>query len=85
VRRFDTQPTPDATTGLYLLKRARRSNGELIGDIVPLNQIRTLVDIVPRFGLKADPQLTKETSAMQSSEFWLNKYFNKELFYALNI
>jgi hypothetical protein len=85
VRRFDSQPQPDTTTGLYLLKRARRSNGGLIGDIVPFNQIRALVDITPRFELRADPLLTKGSSSALSSEFWLNKYFDKELFFALHV
>jgi hypothetical protein len=55
-----------------------------MGDIVPLDQIRALVDITPRFGLRADPQFTKASSTWQSNEFWLNKYFKKELFYALS-
>ena len=85
VRRFDCQSQPDSTTGLYSLKRARRSNNELIGNIVPLDQIRALVDIEPRFESKADPTLTKGSSAAKSSEFWLNKYFHKDLFHALAI
>jgi hypothetical protein len=85
VRRFDCQSQPDVMTGLYLLKRARRSNGELIGDIVLLDQIRALVDITPCFELRADPRLTKGSSPALSSEFWLNKYFDKELFYALHV
>ncbi len=85
VRHFDSLSQPDATTGLYLLKRARRSNGGLMGDIVPLDQIRALVDITPRFELRADLQLTKGSSSALSSEFWLNKYFDKELFYALHV
>lgn len=85
IRRFDCSSKPDPITGLYILKRARRSDGELVGDIVPLDQIRALVDIVPRFGLKADPHFTKVNSTLQSNEFWLNKYFDKELFYALHV
>ena len=54
-----------------------------MGDVVPLRQIRTLLDLVPRFGEDANKQLTKETSLELSLEFWLNKYFEKELFYAL--
>ncbi len=40
-------------------------------------------DVVPRFGAKADPRLNKTNTLACSNEFWLNKYFNKELFYAL--
>ena len=68
---------------MYLLKRALRNHGAIMGDIVPLSQLRTLIDLVPRFGAEADKRLTKETALECGSEFWLNKYFNKELFYAL--
>ena len=67
---------------MHLLKRARQSDGSIMGDIVPLGQLRKLVDLVPRFGKQANRQLAKETVLEYSSEFWLNKYFEKELFYA---
>jgi len=75
---------PEPTTSFYLLKKAFRTNGEQIGDIVPVDQIRAWVDLVPRFGSKANPHLTSSTSNAYSTEFWLNKYFNKELFYILS-
>ena len=75
---------PEPNTGLFLLKKAMRSNGERIGDIVPLDQIRAQADLAPRFGAKANPKLTSSTSLVYSTEFWLNKYFDKELFYALS-
>ena len=73
---------PDPSTGMHLLKRARQSDGSIMGDIVPLGQLRKLVDLVPCFGKQANRQLAKETVLEYSSEFWLNKYFEKELFYA---
>jgi hypothetical protein len=74
---------PEPSTGMYLLKRARRNDGSIIGDVIPLVQLRALVDLVPCFGKAASRQLTKETVLVYSSEFWLNKYFEKELFFAL--
>ncbi len=44
---------PEPNSGLFLLKRAKRANGEVVSDIIPLNQLRSLVDIAPRFGEKA--------------------------------
>jgi Plavaka transposase len=76
-------PYPEPSSGLYLLKRAKRSNKAIIGDIIPLDQIRALVDLVPRFGKKANRVLSKENSVEYSIEFWLNKYFTKELFLTL--
>lgn len=96
IRRYDIIPQrdpanhprqgvfPDPNTGLFLLKRATRSDGELVGDIIPLDQLRSLVDLEPRFGEKANSQLTNANSLSFATEFWLNKYFNKELFYTLS-
>ena len=75
---------PEPSSGLYLLKRSKRSNKMIMGDVIPLKQIRALADIVPRFGKKANRVLSKENSTEYSTEFWLNKYFTKEFFLALN-
>jgi hypothetical protein len=94
VQRFDIVPQfnpvtetttqcPESGTSLYVLRRARRTDGSLLGDIIPLYQLRCLVSLIPRFGEKADPRLSKTSSLFYSNEFWLNKYFNKELFYSL--
>jgi hypothetical protein len=95
VQRFDIIPQPNPTssnekgpyphpsTGMYLLKRARRSDRAIMGDVVPLARLRALIGMVPRFGKEADTRLTWGTTLEHSSEFWLNKYFDKELFYAL--
>jgi len=69
---------------MYVLKRARRSDRTVVGGIVPLCQICALVDLVPRFGAEADRRLTKANSLEYSAEFWLNKYFDKEIFFALD-
>ena len=55
-----------------------------MGGIIPLQQIQEAIDLVPQFGAEDDQCLTKENSLEYSAEFWLNKYFDKELFYALN-
>jgi hypothetical protein len=77
-------PYPEPSSGLYLLKRSKRSTGAFMGDVLPLDQIRSLVNLTPRFGKKASRFLTKDNSLEISSEFWLNKYFTKEIFLALN-
>lgn len=77
-------PYPEPSSGLYLLKRSKRRTGVVMGDVLALDQIRSLVNLTPRFGKKASRFLTKDNSLEFSSEFWLNKYFTKELFFALN-
>jgi hypothetical protein len=54
-----------------------------MGDIIPLSHIRAAVDLVPRFMEEADPRLTKETSFEYSSEFLLNHFFDRQIYYSL--
>lgn len=93
VQRFDVIPQPyegnmgpypDPATKMFILKRAQRSDRTIMGNVVHLSQLRTPVNLIPRFGKKADPRLTKETALEYSSDFSLNKYFDKEMFYALD-
>ncbi|KAH9028472.1 hypothetical protein EDB85DRAFT_1892487 [Lactarius pseudohatsudake] len=53
---------PHPSTGMYLLKRAWRNDRAIMGDVVPLAQLRALVNLIPWFGKEADKRLTKETS-----------------------
>ncbi|KAI5994395.1 hypothetical protein EDD15DRAFT_2165927 [Pisolithus albus] len=90
VQRFHVIPpaghTTDATSsGLHVLKRAMRSNGERIGDVLPLSHIRSPVHLIPRFGKTANPRLTTHTSHEFSTEFWLNRYWNKHIYYCLSL
>ena len=71
----------DPVTGMYVVKRSSRSNGDRIGDIVPLSQTRIAAPLVPRYGLQADPKLTSRNSLEFSTEFYLNSFFDKELYY----
>lgn len=77
-------PYREPTSNMFILKRARRADQTLIGDIIPLSQIRSLVDLIPRFHETADPRLSKETVMEYSTEFFLNHYFDKEFFFSLN-
>ena len=92
-KRFDLipQPThhgsanrgncPDPLTGMYVMKRSLRSNGTRLGDVLPLSQIRIPAPLIPRYGNRADPKLTAQNSLEFSTEFYLNHFFDKELYY----
>lgn len=88
-RRFDVVPQQrsqvDPVTGLCVLKQAKRASGMLLGDIFPLDQIRSYAHLVPRFGRTADPRLTSSNSSHFTQSFWLNSYFDKEFYYALSL
>lgn len=90
-QRFDIVPqgnnAVERTTGLYVLKRAtRRISGtaSTLGDVFPLDQLRSYAHVVPRFGLVADNRLTSSNCIEYSESFFLNKYFDKDFFYAIS-
>ena len=73
-------PIPDPATGLYILKRATRADDSRIGDILPLSHCQAPFHLVPRFGQKADNYLTSKNSMEWSREFFLNSYFDKDIY-----
>jgi hypothetical protein len=75
----------DPITGLYALKRALRADKSYLGDVIPVTRLRSTAQLIPRFGTVADSRLTMQTSLEYSTEFWLNKYEEKEMFWALHV
>jgi hypothetical protein len=63
------------------MKRSSQSNGTRMGDIIPLSQTRIAAPLIPRYGVQADPKLTSRNSLEFSTEFYLNSFFDKELYY----
>ncbi|KAG1879921.1 hypothetical protein F4604DRAFT_1880050 [Suillus subluteus] len=49
-----------------------------------LKRAKAPVNLVPRFGITADSRLTAHNSLEHCSEFWLNKYWDKQLFFSLS-
>lgn len=70
-------------TGMHLLRRMVRSGGSRIGDVIPITQVHSPAHLILNFGKEAYPWLTRENSYDVSSEFWLNKYWSKEFYFAL--
>ena len=52
-------PFPEPASTMFILRRVARAGGAPLGDIIPLTQVRAFADLIPRFGSKADGQLTK--------------------------
>ncbi|KAG2080578.1 uncharacterized protein F5147DRAFT_749292 [Suillus discolor] len=84
VQHFDNSERESAMQ-LQVLKRAKRSNGTRIGDVIPVTQLRAPVNVIPRFGASADPRLTQYNSMEHAEEFWLNKYWDKNIFFPLSM
>ncbi|KAG1796320.1 uncharacterized protein HD556DRAFT_1431393 [Suillus plorans] len=85
VQRFNNSSEREPATHPHLLKRAKRSNGTRIGDVIPVTQLRAPVNVVPHFGASADPHLTQYNGMEHASEFWLNKYWDKNTFFPLSM
>ncbi|KAG1886158.1 hypothetical protein F4604DRAFT_1572394, partial [Suillus subluteus] len=74
----------DPVSEMYVLKCAKHANGVPVGDIVPLSQLCAFIHIIPQLGRAADVRLTKANSAHYHSSFFLNKYFDKQIYDALS-
>jgi len=70
-------------TGMPILRRATRANGERLGDVIPISQLCSYINLIPRFGTVVDMCLMEFNSLEHSQEFFLNKYFNKNTMFAL--
>jgi len=89
VHHFKIVPQSNSTninsaTGMYMLKRAVRGNGERIGEVIPLIHVHSPAHLIPNFGREAHSCLTNLSSYELSSEFWLNKFWSKEFYHALS-
>ena len=83
VQRFNAGSV-SKVTGMHLLKRAVRANGDRIGEVIPMTFVRSPAHLIPHFGAEAHARLNKLSSHELSTEFWLNKYWSKEFYYALS-
>jgi hypothetical protein len=55
-----------------------------LGDVIPLDQLRSPASLIPQFGKAANQRLSSTNSCALTEEFWLNKYWNKDMFFALH-
>ncbi|KAI5985287.1 hypothetical protein EDD15DRAFT_2176081 [Pisolithus albus] len=89
VQRFDIVPQAgalcDPSTQVHILKRAMRSNGQRLGDVIAVSRIRAYANLIPHFGQCADARLTSFNSFEHCQEFLLNKYFDKNSYYPLSL
>ncbi|KAG1747218.1 uncharacterized protein EDB91DRAFT_1235953 [Suillus paluster] len=89
VQRLDVMPQQhgnllEHTMQMHVLKRAMQSAGTPFGDILPLDQLHSLAHIIPCFGCVANSRLTAENSAHFAQMFFLNKYIDKDFYYAIS-
>ncbi|KAI6161679.1 hypothetical protein EDD17DRAFT_1480559 [Pisolithus thermaeus] len=71
-------------TGMHLLRRAMKSSVERLRSVVPISHICSPIHLIPEFDKEAHSCLTRESSCEFSNDFWLNKYWSKELYHTLS-
>ncbi|KAJ7672465.1 hypothetical protein DFH06DRAFT_1124357 [Mycena polygramma] len=84
VQRFNVAPEPDPSTRLYKASRTIRDDKTIVGDVIPLERLRAAVDLNPIFGKTANRKLTVQNTFHYCTNFWLNPFFTKEFFWALD-
>ncbi|KAI5997654.1 hypothetical protein F5J12DRAFT_725231 [Pisolithus orientalis] len=82
IQHFDI--AAEDATHLHILRHTKRANGQHLGDVIPLSQVWVFAHLIPRFRQTADNQLTAYNSFKHSTEFYLNKYFDRNTYFALS-
>ncbi|CAE6462058.1 unnamed protein product [Rhizoctonia solani] len=86
VHRFTRIPQqPDAETGMYLVKKDRRTNGRLFGRVIEARQIVRVCPLAPVIREAANRQITPKTSFAFYEAFYINKYHSHEIFEYLHV
>ncbi|KAG9308640.1 hypothetical protein JVU11DRAFT_11593 [Chiua virens] len=68
---------------MFVVQRRLRSNGQRLGDVVRLDDVRDIVQLVPKFGGKVSPSVTRDNSLEIGQEFYVNSFADKEVFHAI--
>jgi hypothetical protein len=71
---------PEDSTGMYILKRARRNDGLLSGKVIYLQSILTDIEVSPKLS-EARSDWTHYNAMAKSDYFYLNHYCDREFFY----
>ncbi|CUA77854.1 hypothetical protein RSOLAG22IIIB_06827 [Rhizoctonia solani] len=86
IHRFTRIPQqPDAEAGMYIVKKDRRTNGQLFGRVIEARQIVRLCPLAPVIHGVANRQVTPRTSFSFYESFYINKYHSHELYEYLHV
>ncbi|KAH0825928.1 hypothetical protein J3R83DRAFT_7607 [Lanmaoa asiatica] len=75
--------TPAPHVEMFLVRRRIRNDGQFLGDIVYLNDVRQVVQLVPKFGSRVPENMTCDNSLEIGGEFYVNSFADKETFHAI--
>jgi len=54
-----------------------------LGDIIPLDSVRQVVQLIPKFGSVVPQEMTHDNCLDVSQEFFINSFADKETFHAM--
>lgn len=74
---------PAPKIDMFLVHRRLRSNGLPLGDFIPMDSVHQVVQLIPKFGAVASPEMTCDNSVDVAREFYVNSFANKETFHAI--
>ncbi|KAL4065534.1 hypothetical protein V8B97DRAFT_2025692 [Scleroderma yunnanense] len=74
--------SPAPKIEMFLVHRCFRSNGTPLGDIIPLDNVRHPIQLVPKFGVDAPRNMTCDNTLDVGREFYINSFADKETFHA---
>ncbi|KAH7908791.1 hypothetical protein BJ138DRAFT_1012076, partial [Hygrophoropsis aurantiaca] len=75
---------PAPMVEMFLVKRRFRSNDQPLGDIVPMDSVRQVLQLVPKFGSSdVSEEMTCDNVLDVCREFYVNNFANKETFHAI--
>ncbi|KAH0838797.1 hypothetical protein J3R83DRAFT_7194 [Lanmaoa asiatica] len=68
---------------MFLVQCWRRRNGRCLGNVVPLDSVRQIVQLIPKFSAKALQNMTCNNSLEIVKEFYVNSFTDKEMFHTI--
>ena len=74
-------PAPDLE--MFLVRRRLRSDGQHLGDIIRLDDVRQVIELVPKFGSSVPQNMTCDNSLELGGDFYVNSFADKETFHAI--
>ncbi|KAI6169072.1 hypothetical protein EDD17DRAFT_1810984 [Pisolithus thermaeus] len=85
---FVATPSQQLEVGMYTICHMFIENADgsrcQVGTIIPILDILHAVELVPRYGVSADRDVTTETSLEVYDEFYLNSFSSKEFYYVIH-
>jgi len=74
---------PVPVTDMFLVQCHLKSDHTHLGDIVPLDSVRQVIQLIPKFGREVSATMNCDNSLQLACEFYVNNFADKETFHAI--